>query len=452
MKRSGGYRCLPRRDWIASAAVVVLSGGALMAPLPAEAGSMSYQDAFQSRVANAGSRGALDAFVVEAAKRGQYDQAISTLEEVLLGNPNDLDARLALARIYTQIGSYDIAAAHVEQALLTPGGEAFAAEIEALNTKIELGRKGLEVRMAVTAGVEYRSEKQEVISFAPDDETELSSPYVLLEGAIIRDLGTAARDEIRVGGEIRYAQGLTDLNFDGSLDTVDIQSGRFDVTFSKGLPDIIDTLRFDVSGYGLVQEYGGGRQLQEYGTEAALVLQPTVESQIRTFASYGWLGHSTGLHADSRARGGIEGNIRILPGLAVGAHFAGYSEWGTTPIAFVGGSFDYNAYGWDTGASVSHLLHVFGDGRSWVHEAGARYAHERILDYASLNGIVLNAAMADRDSWEVFWNHTVQIATHAEFNFGISYGREEITDTSGLSLDRSNESWGAKAGLTLRYN
>jgi hypothetical protein len=88
-----------------------------------------------------------------------------------------------------------------------------------------------------------------------------------------------------------------------------------------------------------------------------------------------------------------------------------------------------------------------------VHEAGVRYSRERILDYTSVTSLGSpNADLADREAWEIFWNHTVQIATHVELGFGVSYGEEKLTDTVLPSVDRSGETWGARAGLTYRFN
>jgi tetratricopeptide (TPR) repeat protein len=448
MKRINRFRHL---SWHAFAAVPAVA--LLLPAIPALADSISYHNAFEHRVSDTGDRASLDNFVVEAARRGQYDQALSTLEEIIFRTPNDLGARLALARIYYQIADYDTAAAHLEQALLTPGWEDFAKEIEELKARVERGQRGLEIRMAVTAGGAYENTTQNVGLSGPNDSEELTSPYGEIEGVIIRDLQTATRDEIRFGGALFYGRSLGDPDFLGSLSAIDAHTGHFDVTYSKGLPDIIDTLRLDVTGYGRFQTYGGGRDLQEYGAETVVSVQPTVESQIKAHLGYGWLGNSHGLYSDRRMRAALTGDLRIAPGVAVGAHVSGYYDWGTTPLAFTDGSFDFNAHGVEVGASVSHLLHVFADGRSWVHEAGVRYSRERILDYASVTSLGSpNADLADREAWEIFWNHTVQIATHVELGFGVSYGEEKLTDTVFPSVDRSGETWGAKAGLTYRFN
>ncbi|GAB4355586.1 MAG: hypothetical protein Kow0026_14850 [Oricola sp.] len=445
MKRSGGNRCWPAGDRIALAGLVA----AALAPAPAMAGSASYQDAFERRVSDPGGSGTLERFAVEAARQGQYDQALSTLEEALLRNPDDLQARLALARLYFQIGSYDLAAAHLDQAALTPGFDQYAREVAALRARIERGVAGVETELAVSAGGAYESAGVAQV-FVPDDGKALFSPYSLIEGRITRRLDTASRDELRLGGTAQYDVSVADTDFGGELEDFRHYKVRGEATFSKGLPDIIDTLRLDLSGYGLAENYGEGRTLQELGAEAALSFQPTVESRITAHAGYGWLGNSQDLYGDTRVRYGLKGDVRVMPGVALGGHVSGYTEWGTAPLNFATGSAAYTAHGIEAGASVAHLLHVFADGRSWVQEAGANYSHERILDYGSLSGGT--ASMADRDRWEIFWNHTVQIVTRTELDFGVSYGEDRITGTPFGALNRSSHAWSVKAGLTYRFN
>ncbi|QKV17163.1 tetratricopeptide repeat protein [Oricola thermophila] len=444
MRRSGGYCRLPGCGLFALAAAV------MPVSLPAEAGSASYEDAFERRVSNAGDRDALDAFVAEAAGRGQYDQALSTLEEVLLRDPDDLRARLALARIYFQIGSFDMAAAHVEQAELTAGAEQFARQIAELRGRIERALAGYEVGLAITSGVEYNSQTVTMPALASKDGASGFGPYAMIEGHLIRHLDTASRDELRFGGFAKYNRVLGDTDYDGVLDEFDQYALRAEATYSKGLPDIIDTLRLDLSVYGQAKNYGDERDLREYGTEARLSFQPTVESRLGVHAGYGWLGKSNGIYGERRVNYGLNGEIRVAPGVAIGAHVTGYTEWGTAPYMFVGGGQDYTENGYEVGASVAHLLHVFDDGRSWVQEAGGSYSHARILDHGALTGFF--AAMANQDRWDIFWNHTVQIATHADFSFGVSYGHEEISDTVAPIDGRVGDSWSVRTGLTFRFN
>lgn len=440
---------------------LALFGAALMlscAPLAAD--EMSYLDAFERRVSDIGNRGALDSFVIEAVNQGQYDQALSTLEEVLLRNPSDIGARIAMARIYYQISSYDVAAAHIEQALLTPGWEAFEKEIEELKAKIDRAQSGYQFYASVTGGVDYKNVSKTVYDFAPPSEADASKllPYVMVNGVVIRDLETASADDIRVGGWFRYTRDVGDLDFDNQYANYDDTIGRAYVTYSKGLPDLVDTLRFDVTGYVQSQNMGDTRRVDDFGTELQLSWQPSVESQVRVFGGYGWLGNSKNYYTEHRATYGVSGEYRLVAGVALGVYATGFHEWGTSPEpydydpgipGYVG--YDFEAEGYEVGASVSHLAWVFEDGRSWVHEAGVRYAAANVLDYASLSDFYPFYDMTDRESWEVFWNHTVQVAKDTVLDFGAYYGEADYTGAV-VAFDRSTEYWGLKGALTFQFN
>ncbi|WP_158284722.1 tetratricopeptide repeat protein [Oricola cellulosilytica] len=440
--------CSPRIARVIAAGLVVAFalGDAL-------AESVSYGTAFERRVSNFGSRDALDAFVVESVREGQYDQALSTLEEILLTAPNDIDVRIALARVYHQLGSHDLAGVHLDEAALLTSSEAQAAEIARLRRLNARAQRGITARMAITLGGTYSDAELTVPAIPATDSTSLFAPFVIVDGEIVRKLDTASRDEVRFGGTVQYERALNDTDFDGDLDIFDAFAGKAQVTYSKGLPDIADTLRLDVSGYGLVQDHGGGRELQEFGTEAEISFRPTVESRIHAFAGYGWLGNSRNLFTDHRVRYGIAGDVRIVAGLAVGAHASGYRDWGSTSLSFAGSGTDFEAHGYEAGAFVSHLLHAFENGQSWIHRFGGRYSEERILDYASVTGpFPVTADLVDRKAWELYWDHTVQIATRAEFNFRLSYGQDEISDAGPFAGNRNGEFWGIRTGLTYRFN
>ncbi|WP_421857707.1 tetratricopeptide repeat protein [Oricola sp.] len=427
-------------------------GGLLLAallPVAALAQSTALDDAFDRRVSDSGSRSALDTYVIEAVREGQYDQALSTLEEVLFASPNDVDARLALARLYYHIGSYDVASAHLEQIDLF-ADEDIARQVEELKRLIERARNGWETRLAVTAGGAYREATQRVQGFFPFTTTRsVYTPYVIIDGEIVRLLDSPTRDEVRFGGTATYDQALSDLDFDGDLETFDATALRGHVTYSKGVPELSDTARIEITGYGFLRELGAGRQHRELGTEAEFSVQPTVESRVRYFVGYGWLGDSQNLFGEHRVRYGVAGEMRVAPGVVVGGSIKGYNEWGEVPQFF--GAQSYTAHGYELGGSIGHLLYVFEDGKSWVHRIGGRYANERVLDYGSVSPFQVD--LIDRETWEVYWDHTVQVATRAEVNLRVSYGEERISDTLlFFSADRDNDFWGIKTGITYRFN
>jgi len=448
---NGGDQSLVKWPALALAAISLFS-------LPASANE-SYSNAFDLRVADIGSRTALDSFVIEAVNQGQYDQALSTLEEIILRNPSDIGARIALARVYYQISSYDLAAAHIEQAMLTAGWEAFQKEIEELKAKVDRAQAGWDFVVTITGGIDYKKVSQTVFDGPPPSETDgsVTAPFGMINGVVIRDLETASSDEIRVGGIFRYAKSIGDVDFDNVYDTYDRYKGRGYITYSKGLPDIIDTLRVDMTGYAEIDRQGESRQINEYGGELQISVQPTVESQIRTFVGYGWFGSSKNYYTDHMLSYGASGEYRVAPGIALGAYASGFKGWGVSPEpsgftpSFDLTGYDFESEGFEVGGSISHLLWVFEDGRSWVQEAGARYGQANVVDYASLEDVLQFYSMVDRETWEVFWNHTVQIVTDTALDFGVYYGESSFKNSVD-TFDRNSEYWGVKGALTVKIH
>lgn len=441
-----------------------LLASALVATVIAAAPAVAddYLDAFDLRVSDTGSRSALDSFVVQAVRQGQYDQALSTLEEVILRNPADIGARLAMARIYYQISSYDLAAAHIEQAMLTAGWEAFRKEIEELKARIDRAKAGWEYIFSVSGGVDYQRISQTVYDFVPADyNASATVPFAEINGVVIRDLQTASGDEIRIGGVIRYLRSLGDTNFDNTYTVADQYKGQAYITYSKGLPDIIDTLRVDVTAHAQFDHLSSARKINDYGAQLQVSVQPSVESQLRAFVGYSWLGSSVDYYTTHRLSYGVSGEYRLAPGVALGAYAKGFHDWGVSPepndfywtgTDYVYLGYDFQSEGYEVGASVSHLLWVFEDGRSWVQEAGVRYGWANVLDYASLYDFFdYYYSMVDRRTWEVFWNHSVQVHKNTVLDFGAYYGQAKYTN-SDVSFDRTMDYWGLKAGLTFQFN
>lgn len=446
---NGGVQSLVKWPAVAWVAISLSS-------LPASANEFSYNNAFDLRVTDIGSRTALDSFVVEAVRQGQYDQALSTLEEIILRNPSDIGARIALARVYYQISSYDLAAAHIEQALLTAGWEAFQKEIEELKAKIDRAQSGWDYILTVSGGVDYKKVSQTIFDGSTTKaDASITAPYGMVNGVVIHDLETASADEIRVGGVFRYIRNVGDLDFDTNYENFDHYKGKAYVTYSKGLPDLIDTLRVDLTGYAQFDRQDSARQIDTYGVKTQVSVRPSVESQLWAFIDYGWQGSSQDYYTEHRLTYGIQGEYRIAPGVALGAYLSASREWGEAPdgYAFPSGETAFETDGYEVGASVSHLLWIFEDGRSWTHEAGVRYTDGNVFDYALINDLLFSstAGLIDRSAWEVFWNHTVQIRTDTLLDFGVYYGEAEYSGSS-FTYDRDSDYWGVKGGLTFQFH
>ena len=87
-----------------------------------------------------------------------------------------------------------------------------------------------------------------------------------------------------------YFHSLADIDFDSDFERFDTAQGYGAITLSKGLPDLIDTLRLDVSGFGEIADLGAGRLLRELGVRTRLGMRPTVETilYIRILIIHGW--------------------------------------------------------------------------------------------------------------------------------------------------------------------
>lgn len=121
---------------------------------PAAASASDYDDVFRERYDSPEDVGVLGRFVSKAVEVGQYDQAISTLEQHLIKYPRDARARLNLASVYTNTGSWELAARNLEIALsvgdLTPEETKQAEELAA---RVKGALSGFEWVLDMTVGI-----------------------------------------------------------------------------------------------------------------------------------------------------------------------------------------------------------------------------------------------------------------------------------------------------------
>ncbi|TIW43418.1 MAG: tetratricopeptide repeat protein, partial [Mesorhizobium sp.] len=85
-----------------------------ISPAGAQGPYPAYDDAFSARIASPADNRTLAQFVTVAVNAGQYDQAISSVEQYLIKYPRDARARLAASRLYYHVGSYELARRQVQ--------------------------------------------------------------------------------------------------------------------------------------------------------------------------------------------------------------------------------------------------------------------------------------------------------------------------------------------------
>ena len=402
----------------------------------------AYDSAFDARYRGAQDRGTLDRFTAEAVRAGQYDQALSTLEQVIFEDPNDIDARIGIARLYYHVGAFDLALGHVSEALTLAAGNAdFERTILELKAQIEKANRGVRAYVDVTVGGDVTwHDRPDPFGFFPSERGTTFGAQASVDGVVEFDLQTATRDIITLSGGGFFDQRAGDYDFsDGDYNPrFNSYGGYGAVTLSKGLPDIIDTLRFDTSAYGEIARVGRNFDLDfidevdlvktELGIRNRISVRPSVESILYADFNYAWLGASQNMFEDHRIEYGLGAMVRPAPGWTVGAYVGGFNAWGEVPgtvfdpgtiFEFVVDPEAYTLDGWTANADVTHLLHVFADGRSWFHEFGVSYTNEDVLNYT--NTFYGFADVVRRESWQVSYDHSVQTSTHGQVKFGVAY-------------------------------
>ena len=409
-----------------------------------------YDASFDARFEAVADRALLDDFTREAIRVGQYDQAISSLETVLFTDPDDLGARLALARLYYHVGSFDIALGHVNEGLALAGAfPDFEAAFIELRSRIERAQGDVRAYVDVTVGAEVDNARTFDPNTTPNDfEGTTTGFFAAVDGVIEFDLDTPSRDIITVTGGLGFDQPFADTDFDGDRDRFDAVSGYGAITLSKGLPDLIDTLRLDVSGYGEYRDLGGGREKREFGVRTRTSVRPSVETLVYADLNYGWLGESPNLYVDDRWSYALGSIVRLAPGWTAAASVGRRHTRGDVSDV-VGPGSGYEVAGTTVDASLTHLLYVFDDGRGWFQELSAGYRDEDVLDYGKLESGPPTLLLADRRAWRVGWDHTVQTGTHSQVKFGVGYRNERISNEG--EPDTTADVWSGHVRFTYRF-
>lgn len=404
-----------------------------------------YDAAFEERYSDFSNRDVLDNFSSTAVRAGQYDQALSTLEQVIFEEPNDIDARISIARIYYHVGSFDLALGHVNEALALAAGTAFEAEVLELQKLINKANNGVRAYLDVTLGGEYDWVRTETLTGTTKHDGATGGVY--LDGIVEFDLNTASRDIITLAGGGSYVASLADVDFDADYETFSAGAGYAAITYSKGLPDIIDTLRVDVSAYGEIGEQGNDRIKRELGVRSRISVRPSVETALYADFGYAWLDGSSNLFVDRKYEYGVGIQHRFAPGWSAAAYIGREHTEGYVPAVPFGGDLTYSVESTKVDASLTHLLHVFEDGRSWFQRLSAGYVTGDILDYATVDDFT--PLTTSRDAWRINWDHTVQTSTNGQVQFGVGY-TYAITGADTVSETESG-SWNVRALYTYRF-
>jgi len=388
----------------------------------------AYQDAFNNRISSPGNTESLANFVTIAVDTGQYDQALSTIEQHLITYPRDAKARLIAGRLYNHVGSYKLALRQIDYALAI--GTLSADEMqqaEKLQRRVQKSLSGITGYVSFTTGVEIvRSD------FAPtaaiSDRTDVN-PYGEIYGTVRRSLNTPSDDAILLTIKARVARLFGDFDLSGGGGVFTAPSGRIALTYDKGLPNSgISSLRLAMSVYGSLYTFQSNQAIREYGVLAKFSARPSVDSLL--FANFGYadLSSSDLLFTDYRLRAETGGVIRLTGKHSIGAAFRSQFDFTYGGVA-VGQSFEGEF-------SYAGLLISKADGLTWTQRASLSAGYIELPDLNATAGTIF-----DGNFWMVRWDHAfefnernrIDLTTfYRKLNFDVS-SRDQASYGVGLS-------------------
>lgn len=385
---------------IVASALTIVAGSAF-------AQDIDYEEAFQARLANPSDTFVLGQFLAVAVRNGQYDQAISTVEQHLIDHPRDAKARLIVARLYANVGSWELAHRQLTHALsigtLTASDREAA---EALLETVEDRLRGIAAMFFLTGGVRVEHIDFDDAVAVWDDRTDVN-PFARIGGRIVVDLNTPTADAFIVAGSLGAERRFGDFDLDGTGGLYTGWMGDFSLTLSKGLPGVIPTLRGDYSVYAQAQSFEDSLVRREVGVSKRYSVRPGAGSQLFAEAALGWLGASSGLPGEWRGHLEAGGTARLGGGATAGLAGRGFVDFDDT-FARIGHTAELEA-------SLAAQIASVPDRLAWSHRlavaAGILSVPDTLVPGTTLDGTY----------WRATWDHVVQLQSGNRFNFGVSY-------------------------------
>ena len=383
---------------------------------PAAVSASDFDDVFRERYDSPEDVGVLGRFVSKAVEVGQYDQAISTLEQHLIKYPRDARARLNLASVYTNTGSWELAARNLEIALsvgdLSPEE---TKQAEALAAKVKGALSGFEWVLDMTVGIrsKWLDVEQERTEWKDRQDW---NPFAAVNTALKIDLDTPLNDVLVVSASGLVERRYEDINqgtgdpFDGFDLTNGIYAhhrGRIAFTLDKGVPVVeLDAMRVQISAFGQFRTYNPSVSEVALGTSVRTIVQPSVDTSFYGEVSYANLSQSSNLSSEHRfgAEAGASRRLTAEHTIGMAARYQReMTDGGTTVNRQREIELNY--------AGV--LPQVFG--ALWTHQvAGA------IGDFSSRDG-AFNPAFATAGTgtyWRASWDHAFHLDGYNRINLG----------------------------------
>jgi|GEM_PF-1990965 len=417
---------------------------------PAVASASDYDDIFQQRYDAPEDVGVLGRFVSKAVEVGQYDQAISTLEQHLIKYPRDSRARLNLARVYANTGSWELAGRNLEIALsvgdLTPEETKQAEELAA---RVKGALSGFEWVLDMTVGIRSKWLDVEDRNRAWKDRQDWN-PFAAVSTGLKIDLDTPLNDVLLISASGLVERRYEDINqgagdpFDGFDMTGGIHAhhrGRIAITLDKGVPVVdLDAVRVQISAFGQFRTYNPSVTEVALGTSVRLIVQPSVDTSFYGDVSYANLKQSTNLTGEHRFGAEAGASKRLSDEHTIG--MAGRYQRETT----------------DGGTSVNRQREIELNYAGvlpyrvfnilWTHQVAAALG-----DFSSKDGTAFPefATAGTGMYWRASWDHAFQLDGHNRINLGYLVRESEYDGIGQFDFDPGSMSHTLSLSFTKSF-
>ena len=417
-----------------------LALGLLSSAGPVMAGD--YDDLFQQRYDSPEDIGVLGSFVSKAVEVGQYDQAISTLEQHLVKYPRDARAKFNLAKAYANTGSWELAKRNLEDALeigdLTPQ-EADIAQKLLARTNGALA--GFEWALDASVGIRSTWLETDQMNVFPADadgwrDRQDFNPYFGASGSLRMDLDTPLNDALIWSGGFLAERRYEDIK-QGFFNPFGLNRGgvylhnrgHMALTLDKGIETTdIDALRVQFGVFASWRTYNPSVTDVSLGTSLRMIVQPSVDTAFYLEGKYSNLEQSSNLPAEHRIEVEAGASWRLSHEHSVGVAVKWLNELNEDPWIKVSESRELEV-------SYSGLLPYRPFVSIWTHQIVAGYGDFATRQNAAFEFFV--PAAQEGEYWKASWRHTFQIDGQNSISLDYTFRRVDF-DTPPFSFDRDH--------------
>jgi tetratricopeptide (TPR) repeat protein len=293
----------------ATAALLLAVAGA-----GAPAHANDYSSLFEQRYSSPEDISVLGNFVAKAVEVGQYDQAISTLEQHLVKYPRDARAKYSLAKVYANTGSWELVKRNAEDALEIGDLTAEeAADAQRLLSRANNSLAGFEWALDATVGIKSTwLDTDQPNLFGSNDgwrDRQDWNPYIASNGSLRMDLDTPLGDALIASGGVLFERRYEDVNQGGFNPFPDFSDGGIylhnrgyaSLVLDKGIETTrLDGLRLQFGVFGNWKSYNPSITDAALGTSIRLIILPTVDTAAYVGGRYSNLSPSRNLAAEHR--------------------------------------------------------------------------------------------------------------------------------------------------------